>query len=101
DVDGHTREVVAAAIDIARVDADPDLEPDVGDRGDEVKGAADRLPGGRKHGHDRVPLELHHSPAPASDARARQGVVAIEQTGPARVAHRRRLLRGTDDVTEE
>ncbi len=111
DVDGVARDerlALAADDDLAGVDADPRLEPVLGDRGAHLRGSTDRAQGivlmrdrDPEDRHDRVADELLHRSAVALDDRAQILEVAAHASAQRLGIGRLPQRRGADEVAEE
>ena len=101
DVDGDPGDVVASELDLAGVEAGPDLEPLRSDGVADRERGADRARRSVEGGEEPVACRLDLAPAEPLQGEPDDPVVRRERLAPARVAQLGRPLGGVHDVGEE
>ena len=101
-VDGDPADVAGRELlDLAGVDAGPDLEPDAPTASTIALARADRPRRSVEHGEEAVAGRVDLAAAEARQLGSDRRVMALEQLPPAAVAELRRELRRADDVREQ
>jgi hypothetical protein len=97
-VDADAADVVAPELDLAGVDAGPDLDPAVPQPVAQAGGAADPPAGPVEQGQDAVAGRLDQPALELADLLPGEPVVQVQQLSPAPVADPPGELGGPDDV---
>ncbi|CNV38564.1 Uncharacterised protein [Mycobacterium tuberculosis] len=87
-----------AHLDLARMNTDPDLNTQRGDRVDDVVRARDRGTRTGERRDETVTGRVHFATAEPLDFVAHDGVVVVQQVAPSVVAERGGVLGRADDV---
>src|SRR5680860_392325 len=99
-VDRHAADVVPADLDLAGVQADPDLQAQARSRVADGTAAADRARRPVEGGQKAIPHRLHFAALERLQLVADGRVVSIEEVLPPTIAEGRRSFGGADDVGE-
>ena len=94
-------DVVTASLQLAGVDAGPDLQVELRDRGIDRASARDGTGRAVERGEDPVTRRLHEAAAVRRDLFGGDGIVVVEHATPRLVADRHGLLGRSHDVGEE
>jgi hypothetical protein len=80
--DGQTGDVITTDLDLTGVDSDPQVQADALGAGEDLGGAAQRLPRGVKGGEESISDGLDLPATMASERGPDRGVVLVRKPGP-------------------